>query len=230
LLLMVIAAPFVGYFASQIGVDILDRLFSSMASSATDGGVGAHTMFDSALAHQVGLVAGLAVTIAALKTAFAPRQSTEAWRVGAQGERLTGRALEKLPPSYRVLHDLPMPRSKANIDHVVVGPTGVFTVETKNYKNAVTIKGGRAYSAGRRLDGVVQQALRQATAVADRTGATVTPIVCVHGAGVRLDGWFQKPAVGGVRFCSGGRLRKTIARYPFDLDDDTVQEVAHRLS
>lgn len=227
---MVIAAPFVGYFAAQISVDILDRLFRSMASSATDGGLGAHSMFDSALAHQMGLFAGLTFTIGALKIAFTPRQSTEAWRIGAQGERLTGRALEKLPKSYRVLHDLPMPRSKANIDHVVVGPTGVFTVETKNYKNAVTIKGGRAYSAGRRLDGVVKQARRQAAAVAERTGATVTPIVCVHGAGVRLDGLFQKPVVQGVRFCSGGRLRKTIARYPVDLDDDTVQEVAHRLT
>lgn len=227
---MVIAAPFVGYFAAQISVDVLDRLFRSMASSATDGGVATESMFDSALAHQMGLVAGLGLTIGALKIAITPRQSTEAWRIGAHGERLTGRALDKLPRSYRVLHDLPMPRSKANIDHVVVGPTGVFTVETKNYKNAVTIKGGRAYSAGRRLDGVVQQARRQAAAVADRTGATVTPIVCVHGAGVRLDGLFQKPVVGGVRFCSGGRLRKTIAGYPVDLDEDAIQEVAQRLT
>ncbi len=229
-LLMVLAAPFVGYFAAQISVDILDGLFRSMASSATEGGAGTESMFNSALAHRGGLVTGLALTISALKIAFARRQSTEAWRIGAQGERLTGRVLEKLPRSYRVLHDLPMPRSSANIDHVVVGPTGVFTVETKNYKNAVTIKGGRAYSAGRRLDGVVQQARWQAAAVADRTGVTVTPIVCVHGAGVRLDGWFQKPVVGGVRFCSGGRLRKTIAGYPVDLDDDTVQQVAHRLT
>lgn len=227
---MVIAAPFVGYFAAQISLDVLDRLFRSMASSATDGGVDIESMFDGALAHQVGVLAGLALTVSALKIAFAPRQSTEAWRVGAQGERLTGRALEKLPGSYRVLHDLPMPRSNANIDHVVVGPTGVFTVETKNYRNVVTIKGGRAYSAGRRLDGVVQQARRQAAAVADRTGATVTPIVCVHGAGVRLDGLFQKPVVEGVRFCSGGRLRKTIAKSPVDLDDDTVQEVTQRLT
>lgn len=227
---MVIAAPVVGYFVAQIGVDILDRLVRSMASSATDGGVVAEDVFDDALGHQMGVVAALVLTIAALKTAFAPRQSTEAWRVGAQGERLTGRALDKLPSSYRVLHDLEMPGSKANIDHVVVGPTGVFTVETKNYKNAVTIKGGRAYSAGRTLDRVVQQARRQAAAVHERTGATVTPIVCVHGAGVRLDGLFQKPVVQGVRFCSGGRLRKTIGRYPVELDDHTVQEVAHRLT
>jgi len=122
-----------------------------------------------------------------------------------------------------------MPRSKANIDHVVVGPTGVLTVETKNYRNVVQIKRGRVYGSGRNLDPVVRQARRQAAAVAKRTGATVTPIVCVHGGGVAVDGWFQKPLVDGVRFCSGRSLVKTITALPQLLQDDEVREIQRRL-
>lgn len=230
LLLVVVAAPIVGYFGVRIGADIIDGLFRSVVSSAIEGGVDNEPMFDSGLVHLVGLCAAFALTVTAAASAFGARQSTEAWRIGAEGERLTGRALQKLPASYRVLHDLSMPRSKANIDHVVAGPTGVFTVETKNYKNGVTIKGGRVYGSGRNLDGVVRQARRQASAVAERTGATVTPIVCVHGGGVRLEGRFQKPVVDGVRFCSGRQLLKTVAGCPVELGDDAIQEVERRLA
>lgn len=226
----VVAAPVVGYLGVRLGAEVLDWLFRTVASSAVDGELETEPMFASGLVHLVGLCAAVALTATAAVTAFGARQSTEAWRVGAEGERLTGQALEKLSASYCVLHDLPMPRSKANIDHVVIGPNGVFTVETKNYKNGVTIKGGRAYGSGRSLDRVVQQARRQASAVAEQTGATVTPIVCVHGGGVRLEGLLQKPVVQGVRFCSGRKLRRTITGYPTQLQEEAVRDIERRLT
>lgn len=51
-------------------------------------------------------------------------------RLGRDGERTVGQELEKLREhGYRVYHDFLS--DKANIDHVVIGPTGVFTVNTK---------------------------------------------------------------------------------------------------
>lgn len=230
LLLVVVAAPFMGYLFVRIGAELVDTQFRSIASSAVDGGVETQRMFDRGLVHLVGLCVAFSFTLSAARLAFGARHSTEAWRIGAEGERLTARALLKLPSSYRVLHDRPTPRSKANIDHVVIGPTGVFTVETKNYKNGVKIKGGRVYGSGRNLTGVVEQARRQAVTVAAETGATVTPIVCVHGGGVTVEGWFQKPMVNGVRFCSGRRLTKTIAGYPASLSDDVIEQLERRLA
>jgi len=230
LLPLVIVAPLVGYFGVQVGADLLDGKLRTIASSAVEGGVDTDPMFDSGLVHLIGLLVALAMTLSVAMLVFGSRRSTEAWRIGAEGERLTGRVLRKLPPSYRVLHDLPMPRSKANIDHVVVGPTGVFTVETKNYKSGIQIKRGRAYGAGRRLDHVVQQAKRQATTVAASTGSDVTPIVCVHGGGVRVEGWLQKPIVDGVRFCSGRRLTKVIAGNPARLDDESIRTIERQLA
>lgn len=55
-----------------------------------------------------------------------------AYGIGAEGERLTGRVLDKLD-GYVVLHDRRISGSRANIDHVAIGPGGVFVIETKRY-------------------------------------------------------------------------------------------------
>jgi hypothetical protein len=54
------------------------------------------------------------------------------WSRGAEGEEVVGRILEGLSPAgWHVLHDVSFGRG--NIDHVVVGPGGVFSVETKSH-------------------------------------------------------------------------------------------------
>ncbi len=55
-----------------------------------------------------------------------------AWRVGAQGEKWAGEELDKLTKrGWTVVHDVPVGERGANIDHVLVGPGGVFTVNSK---------------------------------------------------------------------------------------------------
>ena len=44
--------------------------------------------------------------------------------------------LEELPDDFRVIHDLSTPFGK--VDHVVVGPTGVFVLATKAWKGEVS--------------------------------------------------------------------------------------------
>lgn len=54
-------------------------------------------------------------------------------RLGRDGERIVGQELEKLRTyGYRVYHDFLA--DDFNIDHIVVGPTGIFTVETKAFR------------------------------------------------------------------------------------------------
>jgi hypothetical protein len=51
-------------------------------------------------------------------------------RLGLEGERTVGRTLEDLRAyGYQVFHDIP--GTNFNIDHVVAGPTGIYTIETK---------------------------------------------------------------------------------------------------
>lgn len=62
-------------------------------------------------------------------------QTTKAWATGAVGEERLGRRLDAAAgPLVRVLHDRRIPRSRANLDHLVVCPTGVFVVDAKRYQ------------------------------------------------------------------------------------------------
>jgi Mn2+/Fe2+ NRAMP family transporter len=52
------------------------------------------------------------------------------WRKGALGEWLTAEALKALPDGFAVINDVT--KKLGNIDHVVIGPTGVYVIDAKN--------------------------------------------------------------------------------------------------
>lgn len=55
---------------------------------------------------------------------------------GRDGERFIGQYLEELRASgYRVFHDLI--GAGFNVDHVLIGPAGVFTIETKTFSKRI---------------------------------------------------------------------------------------------
>ena len=95
------------------------------------------------LATQVGLPwAGLVgLTVAALvgwQLRFRPSEQARTWQRGAQGERRTARLLRRLPRhGFVVFHDLAVPGSQANVDHLVIGPTGVFVIDSKQWTGSV---------------------------------------------------------------------------------------------
>lgn len=100
--------------------------------------------------------------------------STAAWAYGANGERALGKLLDPLRhEGLAVLHDRRIPGSKANIDHLVVAPWGVFVVDAKNYKGRVETRdrGGffstdyRLYVGGRDKTALVAGMTKQAQAV-----------------------------------------------------------------
>lgn len=75
------------------------------------------------------LIAISAVAYTARKIVLA-RRKIKMLRLGRDGERIVGQFLDGLRESgYRVLHDIV--GDDFNIDHLLIGPNGVFTVETK---------------------------------------------------------------------------------------------------
>ena len=81
-----------------------------------------------------------------LLAVFDDPQSTKAWSSGAVGEQQLGGMLAGIAgPSVRVLHDRRIPRTTANIDHLVVCSSGVFVVDAKRYRDArpgLRVEGG----------------------------------------------------------------------------------------
>jgi hypothetical protein len=55
------------------------------------------------------------------------------YRKGGKGEVLVGKRLAKLGAEWRVLHSIPVGDKGTDIDHLVIGPGGVFTLNTKNH-------------------------------------------------------------------------------------------------
>jgi hypothetical protein len=61
----------------------------------------------------------------------------ERWARGARGEEEIGRLLEGLGDGWVSLHDIDTGRG--NIDHVVIGPAGLFTIEAKSHRGRICV-------------------------------------------------------------------------------------------
>lgn len=120
-----------------------------------------------------------------------------AWRTGAIGEEHIGAILDSLTAEgYQVLHDRRRPGSRENIDHVVIGPTGVYIVETKHYRGSVERRGGELWVDGRRKTAFIDQVERQIAAVQEALATEeITGMICFVGATLPRSG---VPALRGI--------------------------------
>jgi len=176
------------------------------------------------------VVVTLAVGVAGALRRVAP--GTGAWAVGAQGERTVADRLRPLSArGIAVLHDRRIPGGRANIDHIAVGPRGVFVIDAKVVSGKVALRTApwprRRRSrtlvvGGRRRPDVVPGILRQVAAVQgvlrsrpEDLDTPVRPLVVVVGAARRhrdsplsVDGvWVGSPAAMVREIRGRGRLR-----------------------
>lgn len=76
--------------------------------------------------------------------------SEAAWRKGEQGERLIADQLARLPAEWTILHDLCLDDEGHNVDHVAVGPGGVFSLNSKKLTGSAWVRGGDVFVNGQR--------------------------------------------------------------------------------
>jgi hypothetical protein len=123
----------------------------------------------------------LGAVLPVLKLLATP-QHIDAWRSGAAGERAVGARLDRLRPSgVRILHDRQVPGRRTNIDHVVVAPSGVYVVDTKNHAGKVSSTRDGLRVAGRRCDQMVTGVHAQMAVVRDVLGDQILPSDVIHG-------------------------------------------------
>jgi hypothetical protein len=88
-----------------------------------------------------GCLGAFAVTFA-LFVRDEPPQHVQNWKRGAEGERRTAKALKPLlRKGWTVEHDVQQ-QGRANLDHVLTGPSGVFLLETKNLAGTISLEDG----------------------------------------------------------------------------------------
>jgi hypothetical protein len=176
-----------------------------------------------------GLVVGaLAAVAAGWGLRFRPSPNAVAWRRGAVGERRTARLLGPLErQGWAVLHDLAVPSSRANLDHLVIGPGGVFVVDSKQYRGRLQLDPtGRLWHGRHPLTAVLRavsfEADRAAQVLADPQ--VVVPIVAVHALQVP----WGKVVIDGVPVVPARRLPSMLRALPVVLGPERVADLADR--
>lgn len=127
-------------------------------------------------------------------------QHERAWAYGADGEERVARALAKyLNNEVVVLHDRRVPGSRANIDHIVIAPSGVWVIDTKRYKGKVAVikplfEEAKLTIDGRNKSGLVTGLRKQVGLVEGAVDRSIP----VHGALCFVDA--QLPLLGTLTF------------------------------
>ena len=185
-----------------------------------------------------GLIA-VVCTVTALRKLYQIRS----YRMGLLGEQAMAEQLQPLfAAGYQIFHDILCTdgKRKWNIDHVAVGPAGVFAIETKYRTKKPGRNGGRDHEAtfnGNRIkfasgdydahaaDQARDNARWLEKELSRATGerVTVQPIVA-------LPGWWVTLKVDSdVKVLSGKQVSGFIAKEPAQLSDKLIQQISYQL-
>jgi hypothetical protein len=190
--------------------------------------VGAAGLTGQVLAAQVGVprvgLVGLAVAVlVGWWLRFRPSEQARAWQRGADGERHTARLLDRLTrDGFVVFHDLAVPDSPANVDHLVIGPSGVFVIDSKQWTGSVHEGAdGLVWHSHYRLDRTLETVCWEAETVGRLLGTRIAALLCVHGAHVQGGGLHAQ----GVAIVPAHLLRRALGDDRV-LSDADVQRLA----
>ncbi|GAB2461148.1 hypothetical protein HD599_001098 [Conyzicola lurida] len=107
------------------------------------------------------------------------------WYRGTLGELEVARVLARLDPAWVVLHAVPVGSSGADIDHIVIGPGGTFTINTKNHGGKKIWASGNGFMVDGQKQSHIRNSLFEAERASDLLSAgagfpvAVTPVLVV---------------------------------------------------
>ncbi|MFI6485512.1 nuclease-related domain-containing protein [Nonomuraea sp. NPDC050663] len=179
---------------------------------------------------KLGLLAAAVVVVADIVVRWRAGGAASSWRRGAIGERRTARHLRILTRlGYTVLHDRALPRGRANVDHLVVGPTGVFVIDSKMWRRDQKIRGGGRWARKGRVitPSDVRSLLYETRSVAGVLGTAGRPVqvvavLAVHGPHVPWRG----QVVHGAQVLRPSLLTSWILDRPKVYDKTAVEHLA----
>lgn len=153
-----------------------------------------------------------------------------AWRIGADGEALVAHELVRLArrdPRWGFLHAIPVGDRGSDIDHVVVGPGGVFTLNAKHHPGASIWVGGNTFMVKGQRQPYIRNSRHEAERASRLLSAVLGAQLPVHGVIVPVNArsvTVRTPPVD-VSVVPRTRLAKWLRRLPTVLDDVQVQTI-----
>ncbi|MGE0308178.1 MAG: NERD domain-containing protein [Acidimicrobiia bacterium] len=146
------------------------------------------------------------------------------WERGADGEAHTAARLAWLPPGFVALHDLRVPRHKANIDHVVIGPTGVWVIDTKTWAGRLTQGSGTLWQGRRPIRHETATVRWEAEQLAKHLDRPVRPVLAF--VGTQLPQPYQQ--IDGVSVCTIDALITVVTSEAGLLRYDEIEHCVRR--
>lgn len=177
-----------------------------------------------------GLVTGMVVAMFVI-VRMSPPGWIENWQDGAVGEQWTGQTLRGLETQgWRIFHDLTA--SYGNMDHVAVGPGGVFLLDSKRWMGSVTVEGDSAvvrrvedpdlqwrFTSPGHVKGLARE-VSEAVRAATHVPVWVTPVIVVWG------GFAQGVAGDTCKFVHGDALARWLGDQPVRIAPARVEQIA----
>jgi hypothetical protein len=125
------------------------------------------------------------------------------WARGAKGEEHVAKVLgERLRPEAVMLHDRRVPRTRANIDHIAIAPSGIWVIDTKRYTGKVAVNAPLIGKAKLTINGRDQtkliDGLAKQVALVSNAVEAISPGVPVQGALCIVDA--DLPLLGTLKF------------------------------
>jgi len=161
----------------------------------------------------------------------------ERWLEGAQGEKWTEKRLRPLErDGWVVAHDLDA--KFGNVDHFVVGPAGVYLLDSKNWSGVVSVADGvatvtprdnpdAAWSSPRLPAAMKRASFQNKEAIEHLTGVRVFvhPVVVIWAP-------FEQEHVlsNGVNYVAGDFLETWLRSLPTRLDRSRIDQVSRLLA
>jgi len=178
----------------------------------------------------------LAVIVVIADTIYRARKSYAGKVRLNRAQRRTRRQLNKLGRAgYHAMHASPIPDSEDQIDHLVVGPAGVFAIDSEDWDKRLIVrtKSGKQlyhgpFSKKDRLEHALWEAQRASDLLSGEIGSQVPvrPAMAVYGPKVPWD----VATIREVDVFSGPRLRKYLRRRARNRDlrplsDDEIERI-----
>ncbi|MGA3114988.1 MAG: nuclease-related domain-containing protein [Syntrophobacteraceae bacterium] len=149
---------------------------------------------------------------------------------GALAEERVSVQLGDLPERYHALHDIAF--KGFNIDHVVIGPGGIFLIETKSYRGEVDANGDMLLLNGKPpkkdfLKQTLSQTYRLKEFLWKMTSQEwqVKPVFCFSNAFVKV----RRP-VKGIEVIRIGYLKRFFARQSSRLSPEQIERLVRPLN
>jgi len=193
--------------------------------------VAAFVLFTFLLGLRGGLMMAVVACVAHIVYRAKSASSVPAWRRPSAAERRTEQQLKRLERNgFRTLHARAIPDSEAQIDHLVIGPTGVYAVDSEKWDRRlpVRVQSHRKLFHGPfnrkpRLDEARWEAQRASELISQRLGreVNVVPSLAIYGPAIP----WRILNIREVDVFSGGMVRKWITKRERSLTTAEIETI-----